>query len=453
MAIKARMTFKKNRELRERIGKNTLDEVTRADFNEYQLFRVREQMKYVEENSPYYRTKFKDAGVRPEDINTWDDLEKIPFTEPVDLAKDSMYFYAISRTKLANEFTTTGTTGHRKTIGYTTNDLVSKIDIVASALKNVGMREGDSLHIMFPLVTAWDPSLIMAGACKILGYGSSICSETDIEKQLSTIRESKATYIIGLPSFVYRVTALMGKDVDLKSLGIKKIISTSEPLSESMRHTLESAWGAKVLDVWGMTEFGLACAVECDAQQGLHTDEANMLFEVIDPETGKHVPDGQQGELVITSLNAECSVLIRYRTHDIAAMIEPPCPCGAHFNRRLVKPSGRMDLQFKVGMGHKVYPVLFDEAVFVDSNVIDYQVKITKEGYKDVLTFEIEAKEKSDELKARIIDSVSHIMEIEQGLEEDLIDTPRVEFVDVGTMEYSVKAKKIVDLRENFDKN
>ena len=451
MAIKARMTFKRNPELKGRIGRKTLDEVTREDFNEYQLFRVREQMRYAEENSPYYRNKFKDAGVRPEDINTWDDLEKIPFTEPVDLAESPFYFFAVSRTKLRNEFTTTGTTGHRKTIGYTTNDLVSKVDIVASALKDIGMRDGDSLHIMFPLVTAWDPSLIMAGACKILGYGSSICSETDIKKQYQTIKDSNATYIIGLPSFIYRVTMLMGKDVDLKSLGIKKIISTSEPLSESMRKRLEEAWGCKVLDVWGMTEFGLACAVECDEQNGLHTDEANLLFEVIDPETGKHVPDGQVGELVITSLSAECSVLIRYRTHDIAAMLAPPCGCGAHFNRRLKKPSGRMDLQFKIGMGRKIYPVLFDEAVFIDGSVIDYQVKITKEGYKDVLTFEVESKEPSDDLKGRLVDSIGHIMEIEDAMNEDLLDTPRVEFVDVGTMEYTIKAKKIVDLRENFD--
>ncbi len=451
MAIKARMTFKKNKELRECIGKKSLDEVTIDDFREYQLFRLREQMKYVEENSPYYRTKFKDAGVRPEDIRTWDDLEKIPFTEPIDLAKDSMYFYSVSRTKLATEFTTTGTTGHRKFIGYTVNDLVSKIDIVASALRNVGMEKGDSLHVMFPLVAAWDPSLIMVGACKILGYGSSVCSETNVDKQLSTIKEGKSTYIIGLPSFIYRVTLLMSEKFNLKELGIKKIISTSEPLSESMRHTMEGLWGCKVIDVWGMTEFGLACAVECDEQNGLHTDEANMLFEVIDPETGKHVPDGTKGELVISSLNAECTVLIRYRTHDIAAMLAPPCPCGTHFNRRLVKPSGRMDLQFKIGMGHKVYPVLFDEALFEDKSVLDYQVKITKEGYKDVLTFEVETDNKTDELKNKIVSSVSKIMEVEQGLEEDLVDIPRIVFKDIGSVDYAVKAKKIIDLRENFD--
>ena len=110
-----------------------------------------------------------------------------------------------------------------------------------------------------------------------------------------------------------------------------------------------------------------------------------------------------------------------------------------------------MDLQFKIGMGRKIYPVLFDEAVFIDQSVIDYQVKITKEGYKDVLTFEVETKEPSDGLKERLVDSISHIMEIEDAMNEDLLDTPRVEFVDIGTMEYTIKAKKIVDLRENYD--
>ena len=451
MAIKVRMTFKGNRELRDRIGKRSLDEVTRRDMDEYQLFRFREQLRYVMKESPYYRNKFKELNIDPDGIRTWKDLEKIPLTEPLDLAESPMYFYAVSRTRMATEFTTTGTTGHRKFIGYTVNDLVSKIDIVASALKDVGMSPGDSLHVMYPLVAAWDPSLIMVGACKILGYGSSVCSENDIEKQYSVIKESGSTFIIGLPSFIYRVTTLMSDRMDLKDLGIKKIISSSEPLSESMRHTIEDAWGCKVIDVWGMTEFGLACAVECDEQDGLHTDEANLLFEVIDPETLKHVPDGTVGELVLTSLNAEGTPLIRYRTHDLAAMISPPCGCGAHFNRKLMKPKGRMDLQFKIGMGHKIYPVLFDEALFSDKAVIDYQVTITKVGFRDHLTFKVETDSPSDGLKDRITDSVCGIMEIEQGIEEDLVDRPDVEFVGPGSMEYTIKAKKIIDKRKSFD--
>lgn len=451
ITVKAKKTIKKNRELRDEIGRKDIDVLTREDFEKYQIFRVREQMRYAEENVPYYRNKFKDAGVRPEDIRTYDDLVKIPLTEPQDLAKDSLLFYGVSITKMLREFTTTGTTGHRKSIGFTTSDLISKIDIIASALKGVGMKKSDSLHVMFPMVIAWDPSILLVTACNILGYGSSVCSDVDIEAQIKSMKEAGSTFIIGLPSFIYRVTTLMEKGTDLKSLGVKKIISTSEPLSESRRRILEDAWGCKVIDVWGMTEFGLACAIECDEQNGLHTDEANMLLEVIDPETGMHVPPGEKGELVITGLNSEGTVLIRYRTRDIAALLDPPCPCGMHYNKRLVKPSGRLDLQTKVGLGYKVYPVLFDEAVFIDPSVLDYVVYISKEGYKDVLTFEIETKDPSDGLGKMIVDSICSIMEISDGINDDLIDLPRVRFVEPESDEYKVKAKKIVDLRENFD--
>ena len=449
IAIKTAVTAKGNRELKNIIGKKDHEHIARKDFDEYQLFRVREQLRYVKEESPHYREKLKD--VDPDEIKTLDDLEKIPFTYPQDLAEEPMRFMAVSRTKMAREFTTTGTTGKRKVIGYTTSDLIAKIDIIASALKGVGMGSGDILHIMFPTVMAWDPSLMLAGACKVAGYGSSVCSSSDINEQMKVMRESKATHIIGLPSFIYRVTSLMGSETDLKALGIKKMISTSEPLSESMRNTLQDAWGCNVLDVWGMTEFGLACAIECDERNGLHTDEANMLFEIIDPETGKRLPDGETGELVITALTAEGSPLIRYRTRDIASMVSPPCRCGSVFNRKLVKPSGRMDLQFKVGMGYKIFPVMFDEVLFADRNIVDYQVTITKEGFKDVLTFEAESKDRSDDVRRSLVGALSKIMEIEDGMNEDLIDTPRVKFIDIGTAEYSAKAKKITDLRENFD--
>ena len=218
-------------------------------------------------------------------------------------------------------------------------------------------------------------------------------------------------------------------------------------VSESMRRLLQDAWGCKVIDVWGMTEFGLACAVECDEQDGLHTDEANMLLEIIDPETLEHVPAGQKGELVITALNAEGTVLIRYRTHDIAALADPPCGCGAHFNKRLMKPISRMDLQFKIGNGHKVYPVLFDEAVFIAPEVVDYHMDITREGYKDVLTFVVETDAPSDDLAHSIVKSVSSLMQVEDGLNEDLVAEPRVTFTEPNHG-YAVKVKKIRDLRD-----
>ena len=451
IATNVKREIKKSKELKNDIGDVEINSLSREDFEKYQLHRIREQMKYAEENVPYYRNKFKEAGIRPEDIKTYSDLLKIPLTEPEDLAESSYLFYGVSSTKMLREFSTTGTTGHRKSIGFTSNDLISKIDIIASALKGIGMTKKDTLHIMFPMVIAWDPSLMMVGACNILGYGSSVCSEVDIERQLDSIKSSKSTYIIGLPSFIYRVTCLMSKEVDLKSLGIKKIISSSEPLSESLRKLIENAWGCKVIDVWGMTEFGLACAVECDEQKGLHTDEANMLLEVIDPETNKHVPAGEKGELVISSLNAEGTVLIRYRTKDLVALLDPPCNCGSKFNKRLEKPSGRLDLQTKIGLGSKVYPVLFDNAIFIDSCILDYYLTITKEEYKDVLTFTVEVENPSDDLKNKIFDSLMAIPEIADNIADDLVSEPIIVFEKYESSEYKIKVKKIKDLRENFD--
>ena len=161
MAIKAREVLKKSGS--KFPASERTDTIGREEFEEYQLLRFREQMKYAEAEAPHYRSLYKDAGIRPEDIRTYEDLEKVPFTYSHDLAEKPYSFCAVSVTKLAREFTTTGTTGRRKTIGFTSGDLVGKVDIIASALSNIGMRKGDSLHIMFPTVSAWDPRLRLWG--------------------------------------------------------------------------------------------------------------------------------------------------------------------------------------------------------------------------------------------------------------------------------------------------
>ncbi|MDI3482457.1 MAG: phenylacetate-CoA ligase [Candidatus Methanomethylophilaceae archaeon] len=451
MAIKAMETFKKHPEFRKALGVNKLDEVGPEEFQEYQLFRVREQMRYTQENSIFYRDYFRKAGVSPEDIRSYDDLVRIPMTTPEQMAAEPMHFLCVSVTKTERAFSTTGTTGVRKRVFYTREDLLAKIDIISSALMNVGMKKGDVLHIMFPTVGAWDPSLMMAGACLVAGFGSSSSSSVDIEEQMKTIVDNNSTFIIGLPSFIYRVTVLAGEKVDLKSMGIKKIISAAEPLSEAMRNTLQNAWGCPVLDVWGMTEFGLACAVECDQRVGLHTDEANLLFEIIDPDTGQHLPYGEKGELIVTSLTAEATPLIRYRTRDISALYPPGCDCGTRFNHRIAKPSGRMDLMTKIGLGQKVYPLLFDEAVLRFPEIISYHVIIDRAGYKDRLTFCLESLDQSDILKEKVLDALLSIPEIEYSINEELLEMPRVLFRPPGSEDYTSKAKIIIDKRGNYD--
>ncbi len=451
MALKAKETFRKSPDLREAIGARKLDEVGPFEFREYQLHRVREQMRYTEANSIFYKDRYRKAGVAPEDIKAYEDLTKIPLTTPDEMAVDPMHFLCVSMTKTERAFSTTGTSGVRKRVFYTREDLLSKIDIISSALMNVGMQKGEVLHIMFPTVGAWDPSLMMAGACMVAGYGSSSSASVDIEEQMKTIRENNSAYIIGLPSFIYRVTVLAGEKVDLRQLGIKKVICAAEPLSEAMRNTLQEAWGCPVLDVWGMTEFGLACAIECDERNGLHTDEANLLFEVIDPETGEHMPDGERGELIVTSLNAEATPIMRYSTRDLSSLYPPHCDCGTRFNHRIGKPGGRLDLMTKIGLGQKVYPLLFDEALLRFPEVVSYQVLIDRDDYKDTLTFCVEANEGDGVLEEKILDAVLSISEVEDGMKEELLQTPKVRFREPGSKDYVSKAKVIVDRRQNYD--
>ncbi|MCL2143632.1 MAG: AMP-binding protein [Methanomassiliicoccaceae archaeon] len=441
-------TCRTNKELMRRIGSHDLANMSRDDFKEYQMFMFRQQMRYAEENSAFYRDRFKKEGVRADDIVTYEDLEKVPFTFPSELAAEPMLFYAVSRTKMTREFTTTGTTGTRKSIGYTAKDLIMKVDIIAAVLKGARMTPADSIHILFPAVDEWDPSIMVAGACRIAGHRSSICSSSDISEQLRIMKENGTTFLIGLPSFIYRITTLMSSVTDLRALGIRKVISSSEPLSESMRSALERAWGCKVLDIWGMTELGLGCAIECDEQDNMHADEANLLFEVIDTDTGKHVPNGTVGELVVSTLTAEGTPIIRYRTHDLMAIFDPPCKCGSRFNIKLSKPHGRTDLQFKVGMGYKIYPLMFDDILFSFPEVVDYRLSITKGSFKDILTFSVESTDRSDGFAKKIVSSVSEIMEIADGIADDLIGTPIVDFVDIGSIKYSsAKAVKIIDMR------
>jgi len=443
--------FNSSPELRSAIGKSKLDEVTREDLREYQLHRFRSVMRYVEENSPYYRDRFKRAGISPSDIRTLDDLVKVPLTEPADLAEEPFQFLCVSQGKVARPFTTSGTTGKRKRIFFTTDDLLHIIDAIAAALKTVGMTERDTLQIMFPTVASWDPGYMLEGACKVAGFSAVIQDSTDVDLQIRTMRERGTTMLIGLTSFIYRITMLAKDGYDLRSLGIKAIILSAEPLPEAMRREIEGAWGCPALSQYGLTEMGLANAIECTAQDGLHIDEADLLVEVIDPETGEHVGERESGEIIITSLSAKATPLVRYRTYDISSPISPPCPCGFQIVGKVGKIMGRLDMQTKIGLGEKVYPLLFDEAILSVSGVVGYSTRIEKSGFRDKLIFTVEYSGDKEEAARRIREAILSLDEIKAGLENDLLEPPVVEILDPGAIEYVPKSQLIVDSRELYD--
>jgi phenylacetate-CoA ligase len=448
---KVRQEFERSREFRQALGREQLGEITRHELREYQLHRFRRQMAYVMENSYYYQKKFKDLNLRPEDIRTYDDLEKVPLTDPADLAAEPLTFLCVSQSKVMRAFTTSGTSGTRKRLFYTQDDVLNIVDAISAALRSVGMSGADTLQIMFPAVSAWDPGLMLDSACKVAGLRSTVCSSVDVDEQIRTMMEKDTKVMIGLTSFLYRITVLARDRYDLRSLGMKAIICSAEPLPEAMRREMRSAWGCKILSQYGMTEMGLATAIECEAADGLHMDEADYLAEVIDPETGKHMPDRTPGELIFTSLAMQGTPLLRYRTRDLSSLIEPPCQCDFVTIGKMGKVQGRMDAQTKIGYGQKIYPVLFDEALLSIPGVLGYRLVLEREGYRDKLTFQVELKGDPAGKAEMIREAIMQLDEIKEPLENDLISEPEIEIVKAGSVAFAPKSKVIEDRRKNYE--
>lgn len=448
---KVREEFKRSPELRKAIGREELGTVQRSDLREYQLHMLRRQMAYVMANSYYYQRKYEKAGVRPEDIRTWEDLERIPVTEPADLAAEPFTFLCVSQSKVMRVFSTTGTSGTRKRLFYTQGDVLNIVDSITAALKTVGLTEKDTLQIMFPAVAAWDPGLMLDGACKVAGIRSVVESTADLDGQFRTMRENGTTMMIGLTSFLHRITVL-GKDrYDLRSFGMKTVICAAEPLSEAMRREMIAAWGCPVLSVYGMTEMGLATTIECDEYDGHHVNDADFLVECVEPGTGRHLGDREPGELLFTSLAMEGTPLIRYRSYDLSHTIEPPCPCGFRTLGKVDKPRGRLDGQTKIGYGQKVYPLLFDEAILSVEGAVSYRMVLEKEDYRDKLTFTVEYKGDPEEGRRKVLEAINALDEVQSARENDLVLPPEVVIRPAGEGEFSPKSKTISDLRPVYD--
>lgn len=450
--LKVRRELKEDRELRRSLGRSHLSEVSRSDLVEYQLHRFRKQMRYVDENSIFYRKRFHELGLTPGSIREFEDLRKVPLTEPNDLAEEPYHFLCVSQSKVMRAFSTSGTSGQRKRLFYTQDDVLNIVDSIAAALRNTGMDREDVLHIMFPAVTAWDPSLMLDGACKVAGLRSQVCSEVKVDRQIEQMRKGNVKMMIGLTSFIYRITVLAREGHDLREMGMKAIICSSEPLSEAMRREIESSWGCKALSQYGMTEMGLATAIECFSQDGLHVDEGNYMLECVDPETGEHRKGRETGELIWTSLNMKGTPLLRYRSYDLSSFIAPPCGCGLSLVGKMGKPKGRTSSETKIGYGERIYPLLFDEAILSVSGVLGYQMSIDRVGFRDRLTFTVEYLGDASEGRRQVEEKVLHLDEIRSSLDNDLLDPLVIEMVP-ATEDFVPKQKVFVDNRPLFDRS
>ena len=357
-----------------------------------QLERLRATVANAYEHVPLHRARLDAAGVSPSDIASLADIERLPFTLKSDL-RDHYPFglFARRRDTLARLHASSGTTGKPTVVGYTDADIDCWADLMARSMACAGARPGDLVH------NAYGYGLFTGG----LGahYGAERLRATVVpmsggstERQIALIRDFRARVLCATPSYALAIAELAEQQGQpLADSTLEVGLFGAEPWSDAMRREIEARLGLKAIDIYGLSEImgpGVAC--ECELQCGLHGWEDHFLFEVIDPETGRAVPEGQAGELVITTLTKEALPMLRYRTRDITRVTTAPCGCG-RTHLRILRITGRND-DMLIIRGVNVYPSQV-EAVLIGLPDIapHYQLVVDRRGSLDHLTVEAEA--------------------------------------------------------------
>ncbi len=451
-----RTTFNKNEEFRQFAGKDKLLNITREDIECFQLFRLNKILNYVSEKSVFY----KDIVSRIGELKSPEHMERIPFTDPEDLARSPYKLLCISMSRIARIFshTSTGTTtGRLKKVFFTHSDAKRIIDSMAAIIDTVfesaGLDlKGRSVQIFLPNNgPPFSIAGLIAKSAQKLDMTAVIgdCSATS-DDQVKSIQKVGPDMLMGSAFRVWRITLEGGLSHDLRKIGVKTIFITSEYVSSPMRKRLEDSWDAEVFHHYGMTEPGFVIGVECQAHDGFHFNEADLLFEVVDTETGKVIDGEGKGELVLTTLNREGMPLIRYKTGDVADIIRRPCRCGASTLVRIGKIPKRMALIVDMGNGEKIYTSLLDEALYRIPDLIDYRLFLSTHNSKDSLTCKIEVLGKEMRIKEQVSDQLLAVPAISKSIEDNLLSYPRIEIVKRGILRRGGRSlkRRIVDNRQ-----
>lgn len=357
-----------------------------------QLERLRRTLRDACAHVPLYRQRLAALGIAPDDVRTLDDVRALPFTVKSDL-RDHYPFGLLARpvAALARLHASSGTTGRPTVVGYTAGDLDTWSQLMARSLACAGARPGDIVHNAHGYGLFTGGLGVHAGAER-LGAVVVPASGGATERQIALLIDFGARVLVATPSYALVIAETAERlGVDLRASALRTGVFGGEPWSESTRRAIEARCGLRAHDLYGLSEvMGPGVACECDEQAGLHGWEDHFLFEVLDPETQRPVPEGQAGELVITTLTREAMPMLRYRTRDITRITTAPCDCG-RTHLRILRIAGRSD-DMLIVRGVNVYPSQI-EAVLVGKPRLapHYQLVLRKAGPLDAVTLEVEA--------------------------------------------------------------
>lgn len=427
-----------------------VETMSRPELEKIQSERLRQTVTRVYQNVPFYREKFDEAGIKPEDIRGVRDLAKLPFTTKQDL-RDNYPFglFAAPREEVVRVHASSGTTGKMTVVGYTRNDIKSWMEVMARSLGCGNVTNKDIVQIAYGYGLFTGGLGVHYGAERV---GATVVpiSGGNTKRQLQIMKDFQSTTLACTPSYsLYMAEAMEEVGVGLDDLALRVGFFGAEPWSNNMRKEIEEKWHIKALDIYGLSEImgpGVSC--ECERQDGLHVWEDHFLVEVIDPNTGEVLPDGEKGELVFTCITKEALPLIRYRTRDISIITHEPCACG-RTHVRMHRVMGRTD-DMLIIRGVNVFPSQIESVLLeIGETEPHYQLIVDRDGNLDDLEIWVEVSERIFSDEVRKLEELG--AKIKREIASTLGISARVKLVEPKTITRSEgKAKRIIDKRDVY---
>ncbi|AII08344.1 phenylacetate--CoA ligase PaaK [Rhodococcus opacus] len=415
---------------------------TRDRISSLQLERLQWSLLHAYTNVPHYRKAFDDAGVHPSDLKDLSDLAKFPFTAKADLRANYPFgMFAVPQEKVSRIHASSGTTGRPTVVGYTTGDLNNWADLVARSLRAGGVKPTDKVHV------AYGYGLFTGGLGAHYGAERLGCTVIPMsggmtDRQIQLIEDFEPDAIMVTPSYMLTIVdAMIKKGMDPSKTSLRTGVFGAEPWTEEMRTELEKQLNMDAVDIYGLSEvMGPGVAMECvETKDGLHIWEDHFYPEIIDPVTGEVLPDGEEGELVFTSLTKEAMPIIRYRTRDLTRLL----PGTARSVRRMQKVTGRTD-DMIILRGVNLFPTQIEELILaVPALAPQFQCILDRPGRMDELTVRVESRPDS-----AIDDHTRAAGELQKLVKNRIGVSVKVDVVAPGDLERSLgKARRLIDNR------
>lgn len=421
----------------------------REDLAQLQMERLQVTLNRAYKNVTCYRNKFNERGIVPEDIQTLSDFAKLPFTSKDDLRINYPYgMFAVPLREVVRIHASSGTTGKATVVGYTRNDIKTWSNLVARFMTAAGVTHDDVVQITFGYGLFTGAFGLHYGA-ETIGASVIPTSAGNTEKQIAIMQDYRSTALVGTPSYALTIADRMEQmGVDPKTLALRVGLFGGEPWSEAMRREIESRLFISATDNYGLSEIiGPGVAGDCAEKNGMHISEDCFLAEIIDPDTGRVLPPGSVGELVLTTLTKEALPMIRYRTRDITCLDYSPCSCG-RTTVRMKKTMGRTD-DMLIIKGVNVFPSQIEEVLFgIEGCQPHYQIVVEKKGPMDLLAVDIEVTENIffDEMRKQ----KQFLEMVEKKIDSTLGVSATVRLVEPGRIpRHEGKAVRVIDNRSS----